>query len=421
MTKDEDFKLLKIQTCVLRMNIDCDGCKFKVKKLLQKIEGVYAVSIDADQQKVTVSGSIDPSTLMKKLIRSGKHAELWSDRSNQNQKQKNNCINNDKNNNGGQKQGILKGVDTFKNQQKLPAFNLEDEGYLDEEEDETEDERMRFIRGLQLRQQAAAAAAEANGAGVPNNVKVMNNVVNGTSGKKGNAAQNVVMKPNPGGGAIDPHTIAALQMNNQHMAMNSADPRMRMGNEIGKMQGNVQSGGGYQGNNPNIVVLGGNNMNGFGGYQVQQQNNGFPNNGMVTGNHPTSMMMNMHGCNHPSSSIMMNGIATMQQPQMMYHRSPYIPATTGYYYGYNPAPYSYMEQPSYHYHHQQQHYPSEDTAPHMFGDENTSSSCSIIQTARANIILAEIANANKRYRDQIDQRRREVRSSQQFELGVKVY
>ncbi|KAL9251869.1 Heavy metal-associated isoprenylated plant protein 37-like protein [Drosera capensis] len=377
MTKDEDFKLLKIQTHVLRVNIDCDGCKLKVKKLLQKIEGVYAVIIDPDQQKVTVSGSVEPPTLIKKLIRSGKHAELWSDRSNQNQKQKNGCINNDKNN-GGQKQGILKGAEALKNQQKLPAFNLEeDEGYLDEEEeDEIEDERMKFIRGLQLRQQAAAA--EANGAaGVPNNVRVMNNVVNGGGGKKGNAAQNVVVNPNPGGGAIDPKTIAALKMNNQqHMAMNSADPRMGMGmgNEIGTMLGNLQGGGGYQGNNLNIAPLGG-NMNGFGGYQVQQQTNGFPNNGLVTGNHPSSMMMNVNGYNHPSSSTMMNRITAMQQPQIMYHRSPYIPVTTGYYYGYNPAPYSYMEQPSYHYH---QHYPSENTAAHMFSDENTSSSCSIM-------------------------------------------
>lgn len=55
MTKDEDFKLLKIQTCTcfLKMNTHCDGSKPKVKKLLQRIEGVYQVNIDADQQKFT--------------------------------------------------------------------------------------------------------------------------------------------------------------------------------------------------------------------------------------------------------------------------------------------------------------------------------------------------------------------------------
>lgn len=28
-----------MQTCVLKVNIHCDGCKHKVKKILQKIEG----------------------------------------------------------------------------------------------------------------------------------------------------------------------------------------------------------------------------------------------------------------------------------------------------------------------------------------------------------------------------------------------
>jgi copper chaperone CopZ len=28
-----------VQTCVLKVNIHCDGCKKKVKKLLQRIEG----------------------------------------------------------------------------------------------------------------------------------------------------------------------------------------------------------------------------------------------------------------------------------------------------------------------------------------------------------------------------------------------
>ncbi|KAL6503439.1 hypothetical protein OROGR_025362 [Orobanche gracilis] len=74
MSKEE---FLKIQTCVLKVNIHCDGCKHKVKKILQKIEGVYTVKIDSEQGKATVSGNVDPSTLMKKLIKNGKHAEIW--------------------------------------------------------------------------------------------------------------------------------------------------------------------------------------------------------------------------------------------------------------------------------------------------------------------------------------------------------
>ncbi|XP_027363309.1 heavy metal-associated isoprenylated plant protein 34 isoform X1 [Abrus precatorius] len=69
--------MMKIQNCLLKVNIHCDGCEQKVRKLLQKIDGVYSVNIDADQGKVLVSGHVDPAKLIKKLKRSGKHAELW--------------------------------------------------------------------------------------------------------------------------------------------------------------------------------------------------------------------------------------------------------------------------------------------------------------------------------------------------------
>ncbi|KAL2896310.1 Heavy metal-associated isoprenylated plant protein 37 [Bienertia sinuspersici] len=64
----------------------------KVKKILKKIEGVYAIKIDAEQQRVIVKGAVDSATLIKKLARSGKHAELWFPKSpqadmNQNQEQ----------------------------------------------------------------------------------------------------------------------------------------------------------------------------------------------------------------------------------------------------------------------------------------------------------------------------------------------
>ncbi|XP_051121336.1 heavy metal-associated isoprenylated plant protein 34-like [Andrographis paniculata] len=69
--------MLKIQPWVLRVNIHCDGCAHKVQKQLQKVEGVYKVSIDVEQGKVTVSGNVDPAALIKKLEKAGKHAELW--------------------------------------------------------------------------------------------------------------------------------------------------------------------------------------------------------------------------------------------------------------------------------------------------------------------------------------------------------
>ncbi|KAI9090333.1 hypothetical protein K1719_028668 [Acacia pycnantha] len=47
-----------MQKSVLKVNIHCDGCKHKVKKILQKIDGVFTTEIDAEQGKVTVSRNV---------------------------------------------------------------------------------------------------------------------------------------------------------------------------------------------------------------------------------------------------------------------------------------------------------------------------------------------------------------------------
>ncbi|CAL0311087.1 unnamed protein product [Lupinus luteus] len=68
---------LKYQTWVLRVLIHCDGCKKKVKKVLQGIDGVYTTDVDSGQHKVTVTGNVDAEILIKRLERTGKFAELW--------------------------------------------------------------------------------------------------------------------------------------------------------------------------------------------------------------------------------------------------------------------------------------------------------------------------------------------------------
>ncbi|KAL8257638.1 hypothetical protein R6Q59_029679 [Mikania micrantha] len=74
MRKEE---VIKIQTCTLKVNINCDGCKRKVTKTLLKIEGVYKVDIDGEEGKVTISGNVDLATLIKKLKKKGKPAHIW--------------------------------------------------------------------------------------------------------------------------------------------------------------------------------------------------------------------------------------------------------------------------------------------------------------------------------------------------------
>lgn len=363
------------------------------------VSGVYQVNIDSDQQKVTVLGCVDSATLIKKLLRAGKHAELWSQKTNQSQKQKNNCIKDDKNSKG-QKQSLGKGLETFKNQHKFSAFSSEeDDDYFDDDEEDDEEDELRFLRekasqlgqlGL-LRQQQAMGANNAKKvvgaiAGAPNNGKMNNIVANGNGGNKGVRPNqnNMGMKDSPGG--IDQKTMASLKMNNAHLvgAGNiNAGGEAKRASDLSAMM----SLAGFHGNAPNVSsagALGGTSSGLGGGFQVQPNNGyqassgAFPCGGYATGQYPSSMMMNMNGYNHPSSMTNMNmnmqqARHAMQQPQMLYHRSPLVPPSTGYYYNYNPysPPYSYPHEPYYN------TTTGDNSAAHMFSDENTSS-CSIM-------------------------------------------
>ncbi|KAL8161274.1 hypothetical protein V2J09_012763 [Rumex salicifolius] len=375
MTKDEEFKLLKIQTCVLRVNIDCDGCRQKVKKLLQRIEGVYTVNIDSDNQKVTVSGSLDSATLIKKLVKSGKHAELWSQNSNNNQKQKNtnnnnnNCAKDDNNNNNNkvqkqqkQQQGLnlIKGLEAFKNQHKFPVFGEEEDEFFveedDDDDDDDEEEGLRFLQeranhlNLFARQQQQQQAQNAKNGAMAGIGKIV-----GNNAKKGNMShQNVggIMK---GNNNPDQKTLSQNQQIGM-MMMNPGEPRM--GNDINTLMG-LSSG--VHGNNANL----GGNLTGF----------------PIVGQQPQSMIPNLNvynNNNNQQSAMMMNRIAMQhQQPQaqMMYHKSPYIPTNTGYYYNYNIAPpytTAYME-PTYY-----NNADNNSASAHMFSDEYTNTSCSVM-------------------------------------------
>ncbi|KAK1695251.1 hypothetical protein QYE76_011948 [Lolium multiflorum] len=66
-----------LQTFVLRVSIHCHGCKKKVRKVLKAIEGVNEVKVDAQQHKVTVTGTVDAQTLIQRLQKSGKQALHW--------------------------------------------------------------------------------------------------------------------------------------------------------------------------------------------------------------------------------------------------------------------------------------------------------------------------------------------------------
>nr|GMD40522.1 heavy metal-associated isoprenylated plant protein 35-like [Ipomoea batatas] len=68
---------LKHKMWVLKVSIHCEGCKRKVKKILLQVPGVKDIDIDIRQQRVVVTGDVHADTLIKKLVKSGKNAELW--------------------------------------------------------------------------------------------------------------------------------------------------------------------------------------------------------------------------------------------------------------------------------------------------------------------------------------------------------
>ncbi|KAH0448445.1 hypothetical protein IEQ34_022245 [Dendrobium chrysotoxum] len=379
MNKSEDFKLLKIQTIVLKVNIHCDGCKHKVRKLLQRIEGVYTVSINVENQKVTVSGNVDSGTLIKKLTRSGKHAELCSQKPN-NQIQKNNNQNQqqkgsnpikeaNKNNKEHGKQGLMQGLKDFKNQHSLPTafssdddddFDDDDDYYDDDDGDEGEIPFMEKMKQLNLMKQANNTAAAA-----ASSVKKNGNGCGNVNGKKKGA-----MNPNQNPNAPQPKGINSQANINPKMGNPAA--HLLAGNPVNgdlkrmaMLNNNGMMGMGFQGLGNNNMQVRNNNINGFGLNQHQQT----PMMGGMHGHQPSPTMMNMRGpCNNNGMMMMGhdNRYMQFQQPQMMYNKSPQITPYTGYYYQSYPSPYYFQNQKE-----------GSDFGVHLFNDENTSS-CAIM-------------------------------------------
>ncbi|KAI4342185.1 hypothetical protein MLD38_026836 [Melastoma candidum] len=72
--EDEVLKKIELNVCV----DCCDGCKKKVRKALQSVEGVLKTEINSQQQRVAVFGNVDPKVLITRLARVGKQAEVWT-------------------------------------------------------------------------------------------------------------------------------------------------------------------------------------------------------------------------------------------------------------------------------------------------------------------------------------------------------
>ncbi|KAL9392374.1 hypothetical protein Peur_016294 [Populus x canadensis] len=61
----------------MKVYMDCAGCETKIRKAIQKLDGVDDIDIDIYMQKVTVMGWADQRKVLKAVRKTGRRAELW--------------------------------------------------------------------------------------------------------------------------------------------------------------------------------------------------------------------------------------------------------------------------------------------------------------------------------------------------------
>ncbi|KAI5069195.1 hypothetical protein GOP47_0015496 [Adiantum capillus-veneris] len=66
------------QVVTLKAFIHCQGCARRVKKTLSKLQGVSTFHVDADQQKVTVIGSMGAEEVLQSMNKVLKGTQLWA-------------------------------------------------------------------------------------------------------------------------------------------------------------------------------------------------------------------------------------------------------------------------------------------------------------------------------------------------------
>ncbi|XP_058783589.1 heavy metal-associated isoprenylated plant protein 28-like [Vicia villosa] len=120
-TNEHELLNIEVQTLVLKVHMNCEGCRAKVKKVLRKVEGVYGVDINAEEQEVMVTGIVNPSTLVQKLAKLGKHAEIWNeeDYSQEHIDDENNVKDNNE-------EYIMNDTSAYENQYMIPTFYGQD-------------------------------------------------------------------------------------------------------------------------------------------------------------------------------------------------------------------------------------------------------------------------------------------------------
>lgn len=323
--------------------------------------GVFSVSIDVEQQKVTVSGNVDSETLIRKLIKARKHAELWTQKINQTrqlnqQKQQQKLVANpmkdaNKNNKEQDKQSLMRGLKAFKNQHNKLSPSSSDEEDFDDDDDDNEDvdydeeEGDADMQNLDSKMKQTNFMRQVNNA--PTNAK-QNGNDNGKAGANAKIGCN-----RKGGENANQNHIKSPNESQQKGTNAAANNRVVNGNP--KVQGN----NGVMGLGP--PGLGGNNGclpgNAFKGYTGDPPQCG--------GKYQSPVTVNMQGYQtHPSVNNlrghnMVVHESRYMQPQMMHLRTSQISPYAGYYNCYS-SPYYLSNQVDNGYY-----------GTHLFSDENT--------------------------------------------------
>jgi len=67
----------QLQTVVLKVRMDCEGCEKKVKKSVASMKGVESVEVNRKEQKLTVTGYVEVNKVLRRVKRTGKRTEIW--------------------------------------------------------------------------------------------------------------------------------------------------------------------------------------------------------------------------------------------------------------------------------------------------------------------------------------------------------
>ncbi|XP_020581738.1 heavy metal-associated isoprenylated plant protein 26-like [Phalaenopsis equestris] len=71
-------KKKSFQTVEIKIRIDCEGCERRARHSVEGMKGVTKVELEAKENKLTVSGYVDPKKVLKRVRRkTGKNAVMW--------------------------------------------------------------------------------------------------------------------------------------------------------------------------------------------------------------------------------------------------------------------------------------------------------------------------------------------------------